>query len=154
MIRGNVLGGVRVAEARQVTIVGNEFYGNGAGVESDISLANGANGGIASPTIVSATARLVGMSNPQYDVRGTVTGTAGQKFYIDLYGIRNDGRMFFLGRVLVTAGAGNTAAFRAVVGPTRQQLGNGGGINSIVATSTSAVTFGGGTSVFSAEFPV
>lgn len=149
VIRNNALGGVLVDAARQVTIVGNEFIGNGTGVADDIRLSNNANANITAPVIASATRRGAGLSNPQYDVRGTVSGPAGQRFFVDFYGIRNDGRMFYLGRVLVTAGAGNTATFRAIVGPTRQALGNGGGINSIVATSTSAMTFGGGTSAMS-----
>lgn len=139
---GNTSGGVLVDGASAVTILANSFIGNGG---SPIALLNGANSGITAPTLTLAKARVAGQRNPQYDVRGTVSGTAGQRVYVDVYGERlSDGGQYYLGRVLVTISSGGTGSFRTLL------TGSGGGFDTLSATATPASTMTGGTSEFSA----
>jgi hypothetical protein len=141
----NSTGGVLVDGASAVTIIANSFINNGG---TPISLVNGANGGISPPTLTLAKARVSGQRNPQYDVRGTVSGTAGQRVYVDIYGERSaDGGQYYLGRVLVTIGSGGTGSFRTLL------TGSGGGFETLSATSTPAMTLMGGTSEFSTSLP-
>lgn len=142
-IVGNTTGGVLVDGASAVTIIANSYVNNGG---SPIALVNGANSGISPPTLTLAKARVAGQKNPQYDVRGTVSGTAGQRVYVDIYGERPaDGGQYYLGRVLVTIGSGGTGSFRTLL------TGSGGGFETLSATSTPASTLSGGTSEFSAS---
>ena len=148
-IRSNALGGVRVDAATSVTIVGNQIVNNALTPDNQIILLNNGNGGIQAPVIVSATKRVSGQRAPQYDVKGTIAGTAGQRMYVDLYGNRtSDGRQFFLGRVLVRISTDGTGSFRVFVGPAIKQAG-AGGVDQIVGTATLATALTGGTSAFS-----
>jgi hypothetical protein len=84
---------------------------------------------------------------PQYDVRGTITGTPRQRFYVDFYGNRAaDSRQLYLGRVLVTIRSDGTGSFRYLATGDR---GTSGGVDTISATATLATTLLGGTSEFS-----
>ena len=152
VIRSNGSGGVQVDAAGSVTIVGNEIVNNGANPTDpalQIRLINSGNANVAAPTLTRATRRVSGQAAPQYDVSGTVAGAAGQRFFVDLYGIRTaDGRQFFLGRVSATIGRTGTGSFRAIVGSLASQLGNRS-VDRIVATATPASSLNGGTSAFS-----
>jgi parallel beta-helix repeat protein len=144
-IQSNETGAIKVDAAQAVTIIGNVAIGNGGAEVEPIVLVNGANGGVVAPTLASAKPRVPGQKTPQYDVRGTMRGIAGQRFYIDLYGNRfTDGKQFYLGRVLVTIGKDGLGTFRTFV------TGGVGGVSEIAATATLANSLYGGTSEFSA----
>jgi hypothetical protein len=146
-VRNNVAGGVHIDAAQSVTVIGNEIIGNGLAGVPQISLANDANGGIAPPALTSAAIRSAGQRMPQYDVRGTVSGTPRQRFYIDLYGNRSaDNRQLYLGRVLVTIRSNGVGTFRYLATADRAETG---GVESITATATPALTLLGGTSQMS-----
>ena len=148
-LAGKVTEGERRALARAITLIGNEIIGNGAAGTPQIELVNGANDGIAPPVIDSVTARVRGQRMPQYDVRGSVSGEAGDRFYVDFYGNRAvDARQIYLGRVLVTVRSGGVGTFRYLA---RANTSETGGVDSISATATVATTLLGSTSEFSAE---
>jgi hypothetical protein len=147
-IQSNEAGAIKVDVAQAVTIIGNVAIGNGGAEDEPIVLVNGANGGIVAPTLTSAKPRVPGQKTPQYEVRGTVQGAVGQRFYVDLYGNRfTDGKQYYLGRVLVTIGAAGVGTFRTFVS------GGVGGVSEIVGTATLANSLFGGTSEFSAPLP-
>ncbi len=144
-IADNQNGGVRVDGAQAVTIIGNSFANNGG---LPIELANGGNGSIPAATLTMARAVVANQKTPRYDVRGTVAGTPGQRFFVDLYGNRPaDGTQFYLGRVTVTVAASGIGSFRRFVN------GGVGGASEVVATATLASTLVSGTSQFSVEIP-
>ena len=147
-VRHNQAGGITVDGAQSITLIGNEIIGNGAAGSPQIQLLNAANGGAGSPTITSAAIRSSGQRSPQYDVRGTISGTPRQRFYVDFYGNRGaDSRQLYLGRVLVTIRSDGTGTFRYLATADREMTG---GVDTITATATLATTLLGGTSAFSA----
>ena len=144
-IRFNTGGGVQVDAAQAVTIIGNQTINNSG---PEIDLVNGANQGIAAPVLTSVKPRVAGQRTPQYDCRGSVTGVAGTRRYVDFYGVSPLGQQFYLGRVLVTIGANGIGNFRKIVN------GGPGGVTSVQATATDASSLFGGTSEFSPSVAV
>ena len=137
LISGNVGAGISVTGSQRVTILGNSIGTNGLAPIVR-------NNGPAAPTLTSVTRR-----GTQFDIRGTVTGTAvGQKFYVDLYMDTTTGGQGYMGRVLVTIARGTTGSFRVLLNAPAGGLGGG----FIRATSTVATggTLFGDTSAFSA----
>ena len=149
-IRDNSVGGVLVDAAIHVSIFGNVLVRNGSSVVDDIRLINGGNASIVAPVLISVATRSSGMLAPQYDIRGSVSGVAGQQFFVDIYGNRS-GVQFYLGRKLVRVGSSGITNFRVIVnGPARTTgMGGSGGVSQVVATATTAQTLYGSTSSFS-----
>lgn len=138
-IRYNVNGGVQVAAANTATIIGNVVVANAGAKQIEVI------GGVAPPVLTVVTVKVPGQKTPNYDIKGTVTGTVGQRFYVDLYSSRpGNGSQAYLGRVLVTIGKSGQGSFRTIVkgGP----LGGGAAVS---ATATLASTLFESTSEFS-----
>jgi len=146
-ILNNQTGGVTIDAAQAITLIGNEIIGNGTAGTRQIQLLNDANGGIAAPALDSVTARVRGQRMPQYDIRGSVSGAVGQRYYVDFYGNRAvDSRQIYLGRVQATVRSGGIGTFRYLA---RASTSETGGVDSISATATLATTLLGSTSEFS-----
>jgi hypothetical protein len=143
-ITGNGGAGILVNASHRVTMIGNSI---GSNAVAPIILQAGANSGVQSPTITSVINRVPNQAKPQWDVRGQVLGTVGQRFYIDLYMDLAAGGQGYMGRVLVTVGVGGVGSFRVIVNGPAGGLGASG----VKATATVATggTLFGSTSAFS-----
>jgi parallel beta-helix repeat protein len=142
-ITGNGGAGIRVTAAKNVTMIGNSFGSNGG---LPIVLAGGGNGGVTPPTITSTTLRLGNQAQPQWDIRGTVSGAPGQRFYVDFYMDVVGGGQGYMGRVLATVGSNGPGSFRVIL----SSPAGGMGSHTIKATATVATggTLFGSTSQF------
>jgi hypothetical protein len=128
LIRGNSLYGVRVKGGslevtHENTIRGNSIYANGT---SGIHLEDGANDGLAAPTIT---------------LLGPVRGIAPPNATVDLYADGGSQGRFYLG----TGTADGTGAYSVIADL------SGLVVRNLTATATNA---GGSTSEFSAPFPI
>jgi parallel beta-helix repeat protein len=135
---GNGGAGVRVDQAQRVTMIGNSFGSNGV---APIVLANNGNSGVSQPNLTSVTQKVTNQARPQWDIRGTVSGTAGQRFYVDFYMDLASGGQGYMGRVLVTVASNGTGAFRTILNSPAGGLG-GGTIRATATVATSGTLFG------------